>query len=54
MPIYQYQCKKCGEKFEEFENLKEHDTSRPACPKCGGKKVDRILGTFTAITSKKS
>jgi putative FmdB family regulatory protein len=54
MPIYQYQCKKCAEKFEGFESIKEHGTSKPACPKCGSKKVDQVLGTFFAITSKKS
>ena len=54
MPIYQYKCKKCDEKFDQLESIKEHATSEPACPKCKSKNVDQILGSFFAITSKKS
>ncbi len=34
MPIYEYQCDACGDKFE----LRQKFTDEPAkeCPKCGG------------------
>lgn len=54
MPTYEYQCKKCGEKFERTEHIKEHDTAKKECPKCGSKELDQILGSFFAKTSRKS
>ena len=33
MPIYEYQCKKCGADFEELRARDEMDKRR-ACPKC--------------------
>jgi putative FmdB family regulatory protein len=41
MPVYEYRCGGCGEKFEEF--LSTSDKPAPPCPKCGGKKVERLL-----------
>jgi len=54
MPTYEYQCKRCGENFDSTEHIKEHDTSKQECPKCGSKEVDQILGSFFAKTSRKS
>ena len=54
MPTYEYQCKKCGEKFDKTSHVKEHDTSKYECPKCGSKEVVQILGSFFAKTSRKS
>ncbi len=42
MPLFEYECKKCGENFEE---LVRADT-RVKCPKCGAGKVERKLSTF--------
>lgn len=41
MPTYEYECEKCGNKFEKFQNM----TNEPLkdCPACGGK-VDRLIG----------
>ena len=33
MPIYEYECQKCGEKFEDFSPLGEHE-NKLKCPKC--------------------
>jgi putative FmdB family regulatory protein len=35
MPIYEYQCKKCGERLEAF--LKRSDKRPTRCRKCGGR-----------------
>ncbi|MDE3110518.1 MAG: zinc ribbon domain-containing protein [Acidobacteriota bacterium] len=35
MPLYEYKCKKCGNRFEKIESLSASDTKK--CPKCGGK-----------------
>lgn len=34
MPLYEYQCRSCGERVEIIQNLSEAPYSH--CPKCGG------------------
>lgn len=41
MPIYEYRCEGCDERFEELLSMTDERT--PACPKCGGAKVTRLL-----------
>jgi putative FmdB family regulatory protein len=33
MPIYEYECSKCGHRFEEIEHF--DSPTRRKCPKCG-------------------
>jgi putative FmdB family regulatory protein len=40
MPIYEYRCTACGERFEEF--LKLSTSPAPPCPKCGAEGVERL------------
>lgn len=35
MPIYEYECKSCGNTFEEWQ--KNHECREAVCPECGGK-----------------
>jgi len=35
MPIYEYQCRKCGVTWESYSSL-THDMLVEACQKCGG------------------
>ena len=46
MPIYEYQCNKCGQEFELRRTYSESDAAA-ACPKCGGegKKLLSIYGS---------
>lgn len=39
MPIYEYQCKKCGKEFEQLVFGQES----PTCPKCNSAKVCRLM-----------
>ncbi len=34
MPIYEYQCPKCGNEFEEWQRITDPGTAD--CPNCGG------------------
>lgn len=45
MPVYQYECKKCGERFEAMHGIFEGD-DKVACPKCGEKKLRRVVSRF--------
>lgn len=39
MPIYEYECTSCGERFE----LLVLGSNRPACPSCEGTELERLL-----------
>jgi putative FmdB family regulatory protein len=42
MPTYEYECEKCGHRFEVFQSMS--DKPRKRCPKCRGK-LRRLIGT---------
>ncbi len=48
MPIYEYQCPKCGAKTEEL--VASFSAPAPKCPKCGVK-TEKMLSTFAASVS---
>ena len=50
MPIYEYRCKECGEKFEKLVRFST-STSEIECPKCGGRKVEKLISAFSARMS---
>jgi putative FmdB family regulatory protein len=47
VPIYEYQCEKCASQFE----LLVRGGERPACPNCGGRKLDKLLSVPAAHVS---
>jgi len=57
MPIYSFECLKCGYKFDETLSLGEYEkkeAKRFSCPKCRGKKVEQLVLGCTVQTAKKS
>jgi putative FmdB family regulatory protein len=46
MPIYEYRCQECGEKFEKFVRSMKNPGPETRCPKCGGQKVEKLLSSF--------
>jgi putative FmdB family regulatory protein len=55
MPSYDFYCKDCKKTFTVVMALAEYEKSRPACPKCKGKKkVEQRPAAFFAVTSRKS
>ena len=54
MPVYEYECKKCGHRFERVESLGEHGSKRVSCPSCKSTSVRQLLGSVNVQTSKKS
>jgi putative FmdB family regulatory protein len=46
MPIYEYRCKGCGEKFEAFRSIHDKDDD-VACPRCGRRFPRRIMSSFS-------
>jgi putative FmdB family regulatory protein len=52
MPTYDYLCKECGHKFEEFQSMTEAALTR--CPKCNMETLQRLIGSGAALLFKGS
>ena len=52
MPTYDYECSKCGHRYEVFQSI----TAKPAkkCPECGRQTAKRLIGTGAGIIFKGS
>ena len=48
MPIYEYRCASCSERFEE---LVRRPDDAVACPECGGAEAERLLSVFAGVGS---
>ena len=46
MPTYEYECSKCGHRFEKFQQMSARRVRK--CPQCGGT-VRRLLGVGGAV-----
>lgn len=42
MPVYEYKCSKCGEKFEMRRSVFARNRNKADCPKCGSPESERI------------
>lgn len=54
MPEYEFECKQCGNKFTITESYKQRERHQEKCPKCSSKKVEQLMSSVYAKTSKKS
>ena len=41
MPIYEYECQRCGHRFEEWQKMSDKPVS--VCPKCKARKVEKLI-----------
>ncbi|MDQ6663278.1 MAG: zinc ribbon domain-containing protein [Acidobacteriota bacterium] len=46
MPIYEYKCEGCGNKFEKL--VRGSEAAVLDCPACGGKHLNQEYSTFAA------
>jgi putative FmdB family regulatory protein len=53
MPIYEYECEKCGERFDYLSRIFE-DEKEIKCPRCGTDKPKKLTSTFNRSTSSDS
>lgn len=53
MPTYDYQCQKCGHRFEVFQSMKDERLTDCPLETCDGN-VKRLLGTGAGIIFKGS
>jgi putative FmdB family regulatory protein len=47
MPIYEYQCERCGHCFEQL--IFERDDKKVKCPECGKTKVRKLLSCASLL-----
>ncbi len=42
MPLYEYECRECGKRFEAFVTA----SHRPVCPSCHSENLEKLLSAF--------
>lgn len=47
MPLYEYQCNQCDERFEVRQAMGE-DGSKLKCPRCKAGKPQKLISTFSS------
>jgi putative FmdB family regulatory protein len=45
MPIFEYKCQQCGERFASFTR-RAVAIKPPFCPSCGSKEAERVFSVF--------
>lgn len=50
MPVYEYICLKCNEKFALLQSLYPPE-SATECPKCSSADVKKVLSSFSCASS---
>ena len=49
MPLYEYGCEDCGERFEILQSTNA-GTEGLACPACDSTRLRKVVSTFAAST----
>jgi putative FmdB family regulatory protein len=52
MPLYEYECKDCGENYEELVRTLNADS--PPCPQCHSTKTEKKMSVFGGRSSTSS
>ncbi len=45
MPLYEFECKKCGSTFEKVMTIEEMEKIKPACPHCGSDDSRKLVSS---------
>ncbi len=53
MPLYEYECRMCKERFEVLQKMNE-GSSHLRCPKCHTDRPQRVLSLFSSGIVKSS
>jgi len=54
MPVYEFECHRCGDTVTLILSLADYEKKKPKCPKCGSIKLERLITSFAVQTSPKS
>ena len=50
MPLYEYLCKACQNRYSEILSIKESDDT-PPCPCCGSEEVQKLVSSVSVVRS---
>ena len=50
MPMFEYVCRACGERFEELRSAKQEERG-PVCPECGSEEVVKLFSAFATSST---
>jgi putative FmdB family regulatory protein len=53
MPLYEYRCRDCGDRFEVLQRLGE-GAEGLSCPDCGAATLDKQFSSFATTSSSSS
>ena len=48
MPIYEYRCERCKQRFERLVSLREANAA-PTCPQCGATETRKQFSPFASM-----
>ena len=51
MPLYEYECESCGDRFEKLVSVSK-GSKNVACPKCSSKSVRKLMSACASISGK--
>ncbi len=54
MPIYEYRCQDCQRRVSIFYRSFSEAEGEPACPRCGGHHLDRLISRVAVVRSEDS
>jgi putative FmdB family regulatory protein len=54
MPIYEYRCRDCRRKVSLFFRTFSYIPAEPACPRCGGTHLSRLISRVAVVRSEDS
>jgi len=54
VPIYEFECLKCGKAFNLTLSVKQYEQKEFACPACHAREVEPLITSANVITSRKS
>ncbi len=54
MPLYDYRCPDCKRRVSVFQSYADYGKIRPACPKCGGERLERTISRVRFSRSEES
>lgn len=47
MPIYEYRCEECGQRFDAFfRRTEDAEKDVPSCKRCGSRKVRKMFSVI--------
>jgi len=54
MSNYLFHCQDCNKEFAQSLHMSDVEKGEVKCPHCGSNRVNQLVASFSAVTSRKS